>query len=80
MFLKSSLVALALAGTAFIGSNTAEARSAITIGFGNVAIGYRDGYVDNNHNYHRWQHRADYVSYRGQHGSQYHDWNHDRAR
>jgi hypothetical protein len=83
MLLKSTLVALALAGTAFIGCNAAEARDyhrspAVTIGFGDVAIGYRDGYMDNNHSYHRWHRRNDYVSYRSQHRDQYHNWNHDR--
>jgi len=87
MFLKRSIIALALAGTAFIG--TAEAQNfnrdhnrgntpAISIGFGNVALGYRDGYMGNDHSWHRWENRNDYVSYRRHHRGRYHDWNHDR--
>ena len=86
MFLKSTLMALALAGTALVTTNTANAqnynrdRPSVTVGFGNVGIGYRDGYMGNDHSWHRWEHRNDYVSYRNQHRGQYHDWNHDSRR
>ena len=82
MLLKSTLMALALAGTALVTTNTANAqnynrnRPAITVDFGNVGIGYRNGYMDNDHSWHRWEHRNDYVSYRRNHRHQYHDWNH----
>jgi hypothetical protein len=82
MLLKSTLMALALAGTALVTTNAADAqnynrnRPAITVGFGDVGIGYRNGYMGNDHSWHRWQHRNDYVSYRRDHRSQYHDWNH----
>src|SRR5476651_1307294 len=62
MLLKSTLVALALAGTALVTTNTANAQNynrnspAVTIGFGNVGIGYRNGYMGNDHNWHRWEH------------------------
>jgi hypothetical protein len=87
MFLKSSIMALAMAGTALVATNAQAQnynnnnrnRPAITIGFGDVAMGYRDGYTGNDHNWHRWQHRNDYVSYRSHHRGQYHDWNHDRG-
>ena len=52
--------------------------SSVTIGFGNVAFGYRDGYWDNGHHWHHWHHRHDYQGYRDQNGSNYHDMNHDR--
>ena len=85
MFLKSTVMALAMAGTALVTTNAANAqdhirnnRPSMTVGFGNVGIGYRDGYMGNDHSWHRWQHRNDYVSYRRDHRSQYHDWNHDR--
>jgi hypothetical protein len=85
MFLKSTIMALAMAGTALVTTNAANAqdynrnnRPSVTIGFGNVGIGYRDGYMGNDHSWHRWQHRNDYVSYRRDHRGQYHDWNHDR--
>lgn len=52
--------------------------SVISIGFGDVAFGYRDGYWDNGHRWHRWNNSRDYRNYRGQHGNNYHDWNHNR--
>jgi hypothetical protein len=80
MLLKSTLMALALAGTALVTANTANAqdrnRPAVTVDFGNVGIGYRNGYMGNDHSWHRWEHRNDYVSYRRNHHGQYHDWNH----
>jgi len=50
----------------------------VTIGFGNVAFGYRDGYWDNGHRWHHWRNRHDYRGYRDQNGSNYHDMNHNR--
>jgi hypothetical protein len=50
----------------------------VTIGFGNIAFGYRDGYWDGGHHWHHWRHRGDYRGYRDQNGSNYHDMNHDR--
>jgi hypothetical protein len=52
--------------------------SNVTIGFGNVAFGYRDGYWDNGHRWHHWRHRNDYRGYRDENGSNFHDMNHDR--
>jgi hypothetical protein len=52
--------------------------SVISVGFGNVAFGYRDGYWDNSHRWHRWSNDREYRRYRYQHGSNYHDWKHDR--
>ena len=89
-FLKGAAIALALAGTALVTVGTASASgvylgsgyhhssSVISIGFGDVAFGYRDGYWDNNHRWHHWRHNRDYRSYRDRHGSNYHNWNHDR--
>ncbi|MGC9954891.1 MAG: hypothetical protein ABSD21_11515 [Rhizomicrobium sp.] len=92
MFLKGAAIALALAGTAlattgttsaagiYFGSGGHNGRSSgiISIGFGDVAFGYRDGYWDSGHRWHHWRHNRDYRDYRGQNGSNYHDWNHDR--
>jgi hypothetical protein len=70
--------------TVLASTNVADAqnrnRPAVTVNFGNVGIGYRDGYMGNDHSWHRWEHRNDYVSYRTNHRGQYHDWNHDRRR
>jgi hypothetical protein len=90
MFLKGTVIALALAGTAlvtvgtasaagiFLGSGPNRGGAVISIGFGDVAFGYRDGYWDNDHRWHRWSNDRDYRNYRNHHGSNYHDWNHDR--
>ncbi len=53
--------------------------TALSLVFGNVAYGYNDGYWDNNHSWHRWSNDSEYRNYR-QHGSNYHDWHHDRDR
>ena len=54
-----------------------EARATVAIDFGNVAIGYRDGYRDQNQQYHRWAHK-DAQTYRAQHSENYRDMNHDK--
>jgi len=91
MFLKSTTVALALAGAALVTTGMAGAAdgyiatdrsdhpvAAISIGLGDIAFGYRDGYWDNGHNWHRWKNDEDSKSYRDKHVNDYHDWNHDR--
>ena len=83
MLLKTTIVAIA-AFTVLVSTNAADAqnrnRPAVTVGFGHVGVGYRDGYMGNDHSWHRWEHRNDYVSYRSSHRSRYHDWNHDSRR
>ncbi len=56
----------------------ARHNTAITIGFGDIAVGYRDGYWDNDHNWHRWRHHRDYRTYRDTDGSHFHDGYHRR--
>jgi hypothetical protein len=82
---KSTVVTLALAGAtlATAGSATAQGYngqrpSRRQVDFGNVAVGYRDGYWDRNHHWNRWRRHHDYRVYRGQQGAIYNDWNHDR--
>jgi hypothetical protein len=74
LFLKSATMALMLAGTI---AGTANAAT-IAIGLPGVSVGFRDGYMDNNHAYHRWHSQRDYRNYRSQHADTYSDWNHDR--
>ncbi len=50
----------------------------ISVGFGDAAFGYRDGYWDNGHRWHRWNNDRDYRNYRNHHAGSYSDWNHDR--
>jgi hypothetical protein len=85
-YTKGTAIALLLAGTALATTGAARAdyygndrgHSTVTIGFGNVAYGYRDGYWDNGHRWHHWRHHNDYRGYRDENGSNFHDMNHDR--
>jgi len=86
-YMKGTAIALLLSGTAFASAGTANAddyyhndraNSTIAVQFGDVSMGYRDGYWDNNHNWHRWNGDNDYQTYRSQHADTYRDWNHDR--
>jgi hypothetical protein len=82
--LKGTVVALALAGATLATAGTATAQGynngqvGVQVGFGDVAVGYRDGYWDRNHHWNRWHHHHDYRLYQGQQGAIYNDWNHDR--
>jgi hypothetical protein len=61
----------------------AAAQAAVVVDFGNVAVGYRDGYQDNHHQYHRWSHKSDGAAYRSHNQQNYRDMNyrddHNRA-
>ena len=60
----------------------AVARPAVQIDFGNIGVGYRDGYQDRRHYWHHWNHRSDAVAYRSRYQQNYRDMNyrdrHDR--
>ena len=84
--MKGTAIALLLSGTALAtGAARADdyyghdrANSIIAVQFGDVSMGYRDGYWDNNHNWHRWNGDNDYQTYRNEHANTYRDYNHDR--
>ena len=61
-----------LASTAVV---PAVARPVVQFDFGNVAVGYRDGYQDNRHQWHHWNRRSDAVSYRSHYQQNYRDMN-----
>jgi hypothetical protein len=52
--------------------------AAVSVDFGNVAVGYQDGYWDNGHAWHQWSDDGHRQSYRNHRGNRYSDWNHDR--
>ena len=60
------------------------AQAAIHVDFGNVSVGYRDGYQDNRHQWHAWSHPSDAVAYRSHYKQNYRDMNfrddHNRAK
>src|SRR5437773_1636326 len=86
--MKSTAIALLLSGSALATAGAAyaddsyygrdRASSTVAVQFGDISMGYRDGYWDNGHRWHHWRHRHDYRGYRDQNGSNYHDMNHDR--
>ncbi|HEY2068148.1 MAG TPA: hypothetical protein VGG48_01225 [Rhizomicrobium sp.] len=78
--IKAALVASALALSAVSVAAPASAAVGVSIDFGNVAVGYNDGYWDNDHHWHRWAHREDLAAYRAAHAEHYHDMRHDKAR
>jgi len=60
-------------------STPASARESFnfSIDSGNVYMGYRDGYYDNNHRWHRWQNRRHYREFRTHYSDRYRDMRHD---
>ncbi len=83
--LKGAAAALTLAAICLTAAAPAAARDAYTnrhgavsFSLGNVAFGYRDGYWDNDHAWHKWRNNRDYRSYRGHQGGSFHNWNHNR--
>ncbi|HKD49141.1 MAG TPA: hypothetical protein VKB67_15750 [Rhizomicrobium sp.] len=78
MNLKTAAMLTALGSALAVSS----AHAAITARFdiGNVAIGYTDGYYDNDHHWHHWRHHADLEQFRASHGDMYHEWRHNDRR
>lgn len=72
---KSGIAAIALAGAAIVMSGPVSA-AGIAIDFGNVAVGYSDGYWDNGHHWHHWG-RRDARAYRAAHRDHYYAWRHN---
>ena len=74
--MHTSLKCLAVA---LIVSVSAGVANAATIGFdfGNVAIGYSDGYYDNGHHWHNWRRHDDMVRWQHDHADAYHGWRHN---
>jgi hypothetical protein len=76
--LKTVTIAMAVAGAALVGGGTANAANVrARFDIGNVAVGFSDGYYDNDHNFHRWARSSDARRYRVAHKEQYHTWRHN---
>lgn len=58
----------------------AQAQVGVTFDFGNVGYGYRDGYMDRERRYHRWQNAEQARYYRNQYRDYYVYENYDRNR
>ncbi|HEY4275041.1 MAG TPA: hypothetical protein VGM68_06120, partial [Rhizomicrobium sp.] len=76
MNLKIAAALAALTGATLLGG-AAHAAVGVTFDFGNVAMGYSDGYYDRSHNWHRWEHRADMQRWSREHRDGWHNWRHD---
>jgi len=79
LVLKATLFASALAILPLSAAVPASARAVVSLNFGNIAVGYRDGYWDNGHRWHRWSNSRDSSRYRSQYQGSYHDMSHTRA-
>jgi hypothetical protein len=81
--MKTFILAAAISAAACVASFTvavppALAGVGISVDFGDVAIGYRDGYYDSGHHWHHWRHAHDYRDYGRAHPENYHDYGHGR--
>lgn len=61
-------------------TSPAHAQVGITFDFGNVGYGYRDGYMDRERRYHRWQNAEQARLYRSRYRDYYLYENYDRSR
>ncbi|NIJ47934.1 hypothetical protein [Rhizomicrobium electricum] len=91
--LKGAAIALVLAGATFATTGTSNAEgfaittsdhgrdhrnTSVSVDFGNVAYGYRDGYWDNSHRWHNWRNSREHRDYRDHHRDSYRSGYHDR--
>ena len=71
-FLHAALIAVATG----IVAAPALAAVGVSVNLGEVSIGYRDGYYDGHHRWHRWHHADDWKTYRDAHPEHYRDYGH----
>ena len=55
----------------------ALAQVGISLNFGDVALGYQDGYYDGHHRWHNWAHPNDWQAYSHAHPEHFHAYRHD---
>jgi hypothetical protein len=77
-FIRAAVVAAATCTAAFtVAVQPALAGIGVSLDFGDVAIGYHDGYYDSAHHWHHWRHPNDWQAYGRAHPEHYHDWGHN---
>ena len=76
IILKGAAIALILTGTT-LSAVTANAAVGVSFDIGNVAVGYSDGYMGTDHQYHDWAQHSDAVRYQKAHKDSYHGYRHD---
>jgi uncharacterized protein (DUF697 family) len=74
---KGATIALALAGATLGGAVTANAAVGVSFDIGNVAVGYSDGYMGTDRQYHPWAQHSDAVRFQSAHKNLYHGYRHD---
>ena len=75
--MKGAAIALAVAGVTLGSAVTANAAVGVSFDIGNVAVGYSDGYMGTDHQYHAWARHSDAVRYQKAHKESYHGYRHD---
>ena len=77
---KITAVLVGVVGFVLAANGPAGAQAEVGFEMGNVSVGYADGYMDRNHRFHAWEHRADAEQYRAKHADEYRAWKHDDTR
>ena len=71
----TAIIAIGLAGASLTMTSTPSiAGVSINLDFGNVAVGYQDGYWDNSHRWHQWRNDDEMHQYRSKHRHNYNNW------
>ncbi len=78
--MRTSIKCIAVALMLGVSAGAASAAVSVGFDFGNVAIGYSDGYYDNGHHWHAWRHHADMQQWQREHADAYHGWRHSDKR
>jgi hypothetical protein len=73
------LAALAVSTLVGVANVPAASAAGIRFNFGNVSMGFSDGYWDNSHRWHNWR-RGEAARYRAQYHDSYHAWRHNDRR
>jgi hypothetical protein len=87
--LNKTSILLAAAAAIALSAGTASAQpypeqhaqrtaDVVSVDVNGIAFGYRDGYWDNGHHWHKWQDKAASSAYRSRTDAHYNDYNHDR--
>ena len=83
--MKKVLIAIALVGSMTGASMVATTAPALADGFafsfntGNVAMGFSDGYYDNNRHWHKWHNKREAREWKARFGDRYRDARHHDA-
>jgi hypothetical protein len=74
---KGAAIAMGLVVATLGSVITANAAVGVAFDIGNVAVGYSDGYMGTDNQFHRWAHASDARRFRTAHKDQYHGYKHD---